>query len=228
MKDLTQQPGSENTLSTSSRISPFLLEHKNHFILLLLFLLYGFILIPLGDYKHPEASHTGYYSIQRIEPEDKITHFILADANFIHGDFAKAKFHYLKVINKNKNSPANFQLDRIEVLAGKTKLSLSRLTEELNKGDPDGNINRWLGIHYMDILKQPDKSIHFFKRSLNINPTQKHANALKNIIHQHFQQKKRLLSRKISSNSLPQTYHAFLNTYINFVRLNVILIDQQL
>lgn len=162
-----------------------------------------------------------------IDPEDEITHLLLADANFINGSFNEAKSHYLKVIVKNKNSSAGLQLDRIEVLTERKVLSKSRLMQKIKKGDPTGEINRWLGIYHLDKLKQPDEAILFFNKSLRINPGQKQAKGMKTLILQHFQQKKRLVSRRIPSESLPQSYHRMLNTHINFVRLNVILLDLQ-
>lgn len=60
---------------------------KNHYILLLLFVLYGFLLIPLGNYKNPEQEHRGYYNIQKVDPGDDTAFYAYLRSGVIDGDF---------------------------------------------------------------------------------------------------------------------------------------------
>lgn len=64
-----------------------LLIRKDHFLLLLLFVFYGFLLIPLGDYKHPERPQASFYSIQTIDPGDDAGYYSYVRSGIIDGDF---------------------------------------------------------------------------------------------------------------------------------------------
>ncbi len=180
----------------------------------------------LKEFPDLKKFQTTILRAKTLDTEDELAYRIVADAYFIAESYNEATSYYLKAIEVNENSNAWLQLDRIKVLTGQKKLSEPLLKEELKKGDPTGEINRWIGIYYLDKLKQPEKCIHHFNLSLNSNPEQKQAKALKNVISQYFQQRHWLLNRKIAPKSLPPIYYHDLNTYINFVRLKYFSLDQ--
>lgn len=53
----------------------------------MVFLLYGFLLIPLGNYKNPEQPHPGYYNIQNIDPGDDTGFYAYLRSGVIDKDF---------------------------------------------------------------------------------------------------------------------------------------------
>jgi tetratricopeptide (TPR) repeat protein len=64
------------------------MERVHYKILLVLFLLYGFALTPLGLYKKPvEQVHPGYYSVGKIDPGDDAGYYAYLRSGFIDGDF---------------------------------------------------------------------------------------------------------------------------------------------
>lgn len=162
-----------------------------------------------------------------MDQKDERTRRIMADAFFITGAYEKAEEDYSKIRSSGEKPFSDLQMDRIDVLRGRKILSEALLKEELSKGDPTGEINRWLGIYYLDILKSPSKAMNHFKNSLKTNPEHEQADALKSVILQHSQQKQRLLDRNISADSTPPIIDHMLNTYINFIRLNKIPLEQQ-
>ncbi|MBI4383707.1 MAG: hypothetical protein HY579_06695 [Nitrospinae bacterium] len=62
------------------------------------FLFYGFLLIPLGDYRQPEEFHPGHYNIQKIDPGDDTGFYAYLRSGAIDGDFdffnEKRYWHY--------------------------------------------------------------------------------------------------------------------------------------
>lgn len=64
-----------------------MMNYKNHYILLVVFLVYGFLLSPLGNYKNPTQEHPGYYNIQKIDSGDDTGYYAYLRSGIIDGDF---------------------------------------------------------------------------------------------------------------------------------------------
>ena len=148
------------------------------------------------------------------------------DAFFIRKEFEPARKFYALAVANNPRSYAALQLERADFLAGKIDLDLVSLLNQLKSGKSSDEINRLLGIYYLDSLKQPVEAMKYFKSSLETNPEQAHKKGIEAALSQYGKQWWRLTSRGQRMDSLPGLYFHMLNTEINRARLNFIQIDQ--
>ena len=150
---------------------------------------------------------------------DELNYLIRGDVKYLKGAWDEAKQYYIKAIEENNSSVAVLQLQRIDLITGHIAISMPLLEAELKKGDQSGKANLWMGIYALDKLDNPEKAIFHFKKSLNINPTQKQAKGLKQIMSQYSLQKNRFNKLGKNQEPLPVINIHMLNTYINKVRL---------
>ena len=180
----------------------------------------------LKAFPNPKKMHAELKRAERFSGNEDAHLALRGDAFFIRREFEPARKFYALAVAKNPRSYAALQLERADFLAGRIDLDPASLLNELKSGKSGDEINRRLGIYYLDALKQPVEAMKYFKSSLETNPEQAHKKGMESALSQYGKQWRRLTSRGQDPDSLPGLYFHMLNTEVNRARLNFFQIDQ--
>ena len=180
----------------------------------------------LKAFPNPKKMDAELKRAERFSGNEDAHLALRGDAFFIRREFEPARKFYALAVAKNPRSYAALQLERADFLAGRIDLDPASLLNELKSGKSGDEINRRLGIYYLDALKQPVEAMKYFKSSLETNPEQAHKKGMESALSQYGKQWRRLTSRGQDPDSLPGLYFHMLNTEVNRARLNFVQIDQ--